>query len=112
MTDISKRLRNWDDGKPASTPREMPWPRDMMLEAATEIERLHAWRDAKNDACAELEKENERLLAALTPFANSAEIPDSIMSGEMGDEAIIAVTFKLGDFRRARCLLPPRQAGG
>jgi hypothetical protein len=74
-------------------------------EAAAEIDRLHAWRDAKNEACAELEKEIERLRAALEPFAHSTEIPDSILSGEMGDEAIVAVTFKLGDFRRACALV-------
>jgi hypothetical protein len=51
------------------------------------------------------EKEIERLRAALEPFAHSTEIPDSILSGEMGDEAIVAVTFKLGDFRRACALV-------
>jgi hypothetical protein len=72
---------------------------------AAEIERLHAWRDAKNEACEVLEKENERLRAALEPFANSTEIPDSIMSGEMGDEAIYRRHVQA---RR----LPPRPSRG
>jgi hypothetical protein len=40
MNQIAQRLRNWDDGKPGTTPREMPWPRDLMIEAADEIDRL------------------------------------------------------------------------
>jgi hypothetical protein len=42
MTDITERLRKWDDDTPRTTPRKMPWPRDIMIEGAATIERLRA----------------------------------------------------------------------
>lgn len=90
MTDLIERLRDWQDYVPAKM-----FGGEILKdvsEAAAEIERLHAWRDAKNEACVVLEKENEQLRAAVEDAIDTLEAMDLHVDNPLYERLTAAMT--------------------
>jgi hypothetical protein len=97
MTDVIDRIKA---GLNSDTPGRVEW-RALLETALFEIERLRAWRDSKNEACEKLERENERLRAALEPFAKMANEVEFWAQGT----GKFTGHFDANDLKRARALV-------